>query len=203
MEFLGLDLQETLKHIGHIGILAIIFAECGILAGFFLPGDSLLFTAGLLASTGYLNLWIILIGGSLAAVAGDSFGYYLGHKFGPRVFNKESSLLFHKGHVERARNYYAKYGPLTIFIARFMPIIRTFAPVMAGVGRMNYPTFLFFNVSGGLFWVFSMTLLGYFLGELIDNIDRYVLPIVITIIVLSVVPGLIVYLRNRRKPGSA
>lgn len=195
----GIASQETLQHIGHIGIWAIIFAESGILAGFFLPGDSLLFTAGLLASTGTLNLYWLLIGGTIAAITGDSFGYYLGRKFGPRVFTREDSRFFRKDHVERAKQYFAKYGPITIFLARFMPFIRTFAPVLAGVGRMEYGTFVFYNIFGGIFWVTSMTLLGYFLGKSIPDIDRYVLPIVGTIILLSIIPALIGIIRSSLK----
>lgn len=195
----GIASQETLQHIGHIGIWAIIFAESGILAGFFLPGDSLLFTAGLLASTGTLNLYWLLIGGTIAAITGDSFGYYLGRKFGPRVFTREDSRFFRKDHVERAKQYFAKYGPITIFLARFMPFIRTFAPVLAGVGRMEYGTFVFYNIFGGIFWVTSMTLLGYFLGKSIPDIDRYVLPIVGTIILLSIIPALIGMIRSSLK----
>lgn len=199
MEIFG-DLKEVLKHIGHFGVFAIIFAESGILAGFFLPGDSLLFTAGLLASPslGYLNLWWLLIGGSLAAILGDSFGYYLGKKFGHRVFSREDSVFFHKDHIVRAEQYFQKYGPITIFIARFVPFIRTFAPVLAGVGKMSYTTFITYNVFGGIFWVFSMTLLGYYLGELIPDIDRYVLPIVGLIILLSLIPPVIGYLRHQK-----
>ena len=183
--------RETLQHIGHFGIFAIIFAESGILAGFFLPGDSLLFTAGLLASAQYLNIYYLLIGGSIAAITGDSFGYYLGKKFAPKVFVKEDSRLFHKDHIDKAREFFHKYGPITIFLARFMPFIRTFAPVLAGVGEMRYRTFIFYNVFGGIFWVTSMTLLGYFLGGLIPDIDRYVLPIVGVIILISLIPAVI------------
>ncbi len=203
MDFLewvkGIASQETLQHIGHIGIWAIIFAESGILAGFFLPGDSLLFTAGLLASAGTLNLYYLLIGGAIAAITGDSFGYYLGKRFGPRVFSREDSRFFHKDHIDRAKDYFAKYGPITIFLARFIPFIRTFAPVLAGVGHMSYGTFLFYNVFGGIFWVLSMTLLGYFLGELIPDIDRYVLPIVGIIVLLSVIPAVIGLARSKKK----
>lgn len=191
--------KETLQHIGHIGIWAIIFAESGILAGFFLPGDSLLFTAGLLAWTGHLNIYYLIIGGIIAAITGDSFGYYLGKRFGPRVFSKEDSRIFHKDHIERAKQYFEKYGPITIFLARFTPFIRTFAPVLAGVGNMNYGTFVFYNVFGGIFWVTSMSLLGYYLGAIIPDIDRYVLPIIAGIVILSVVPAVIATLRGRRK----
>lgn len=204
MEFLDwikeIASKDTLRHIGHIGIWAIIFAESGILAGFFLPGDSLLFTAGLLAWAGHLNIYYLIIGGVIAAILGDSFGYYLGRRFGTRVFSKENSRIFHKDHIERAKKYFAKYGPITIFLARFTPFIRTFAPVLAGVGGMEYGTFVFYNIFGGIFWVLSMSLLGYFLGSVIPDIDRYVLPIIGTIILLSVIPAVLSILR--RKPKS-
>ncbi len=195
----GIASQETLQHLGHIGIWAIIFAESGILAGFFLPGDSLLFTAGLLAWAGHLNIYYLIIGGIIAAIAGDSFGYYLGRRFGPRVFSKENSRIFHKDHIERAKQYFAKYGPITIFLARFTPFIRTFAPVLAGVGGMEYGTFVFYNIFGGIFWVLSMTLLGYFLGSVIPDVDRYVLPIVGGIILLSVIPAVVSIVRRKPK----
>jgi len=194
--------RETLQHIGHFGIFAIIFAESGILAGFFLPGDSLLFTAGLLASAGYLNLYYLLIGGTIAAITGDSFGYYIGKRFGPKVFVKEDSRLFHKDHIDKAKEFFNKYGPITIFLARFIPFIRTFAPVLAGVGQMKYTTFISYNIFGGISWVFSMTLLGYFLGELIPDIDRYVIPIVGVIIIISLIPAAIGYFRSKSKSVS-
>ncbi len=147
MDFLGwlkeIASQETLQNIGHIGIWAIIFIESGLLVGFFLPGDSLLFTAGILASAGHLNIYYLLIGGTVAAITGDSLGYYLGKKFGPKIFTRDDSRLFHKDHIDKAKEYFNKYGPISIFLARFIPFIRTFTPVLAGVGRMNYPTFLF------------------------------------------------------------
>lgn len=198
MEIFGLDLAEWLKGIGMVGLLAIIFTESGLLVGFFLPGDSLLFTAGLLASQGYLNLWILLIGGALAAVAGDNVGYHLGRRFGSRIFNREDSLFFHKDHVVKAEKFYRHYGPMTIVLARFMPFIRTFAPILAGVGRMDYSTFFFYNVIGGIFWVLSMGLLGYFLGTVVPDIDRYILPIVGLIVILSIAPGVLGYLKSRR-----
>lgn len=202
MDFLGwlkeIASQETLQNIGHVGIWAIIFAESGILAGFFLPGDSLLFTAGILASAGHLNIYYLIIGGIIAAITGDSFGYYLGRKFGPRVFTKDDSKFFKRAHITKANEYFTKYGPITIFLARFMPFIRTFAPVLAGVGRMNYPTFLFYNIFGGIFWVLSMSLFGFFLGSVIPDIDKYVLPIVGGIIIISVIPAAIGYLRSKK-----
>ena len=202
MDFLGwlkeIASQETLQNIGHIGIWAIIFAESGILAGFFLPGDSLLFTAGILASAGHLNIYYLLVGGSIAAITGDSFGYYIGKKFGPKIFTKDDSKIFHRDHISKANEYFTKYGPITIFLARFMPFVRTFVPVMAGVGKMNYLTFLSYNVFGGIFWVSSMSLLGFYLGSVIPDIDQYVLPIVGAIIIVSLIPAVIGYLRSKK-----
>lgn len=202
MDFLGwlkdIASQETLQSIGLAGIWAIIFAESGILAGFFLPGDSLLFTAGILAYAGHLNIYYLVIGGIIAAIAGDSFGYYLGKKFGPKIFTKDDSRFFKRDHITKANEYFTKYGPITIFLARFMPFIRTFAPVMAGVGKMNYATFLSYNIFGGIFWVSSMSLLGYYLGSVIPDIDTYILPIVGVIIIISLVPAAIAYLKSKK-----
>ena len=202
MDFLGwlkeIASQETLQNIGHIGIWAIIFAESGILAGFFLPGDSLLFTAGILAELGHLNIYYLLIGSTVAAIAGDSLGYYLGKKFGPKIFTRDDSRLFHKDHIDKAKEYFTKYGPISIFLARFIPFIRTFTPVLAGVGKMEYSTFIFYNIFGGIFWVASMTLFGFFLGKVIPDIDQYVLPIVGVIIIVSLIPAVIGYLKSKR-----
>ena len=197
-----LTTRETLQQIGHLGIFGIVFAESGILAGFFLPGDSLLFTAGLLASAGYLNIYYLITGSAIAAIAGDSFGYYLGKRFGPKVFARENSRFFHKDHIDRAKGYFAAFGPITIFLARFIPFIRTFAPVLAGVGGMNYRTFLFFNIFGGVFWVLSVSLLGFFLGELVPDIDRYILPIIGLIILFSAITPIVGYFQHRRNKKS-
>ena len=185
---LGIDLVTLIKTAGYAGMFFIIFAESGLFIGFFLPGDSLLFTAGFLTSQGYLHIVPLAILTFTAAILGDNFGYAFGRRVGPAIFKKEDSLLFHKDHLARAQNYYNKYGGKTIVLARFMPVIRTFAPILAGVGKMEYREFLFYNFIGGLVWGLGMPLLGYFLGSTIPNIDRYLIPIVIFIIFASMVP---------------
>ncbi|HMQ01835.1 MAG TPA: VTT domain-containing protein [Candidatus Doudnabacteria bacterium] len=192
----GFDLPELVRAVGYVGLFAIVFAETGLLIGFFLPGDSLLFTAGILAGQGYLDIYLILIVMSGAAIIGDSVGYSIGRRLGPRVFNKDSSLIFNKKHIERAHNYFAKYGAMTIVIARFVPILRTFAPTMAGVGKMPYGKFLFFNVTGGLFWIFSITLLGYYLGLKVEHIEKYIIPGVIVIVLISISPYIRQFVKN-------
>ena len=156
------DIEGVIKWGGVIIICAIIFAETGIFAGFFLPGDSLLITAGILAAAGLLNVWSLLFFVSLAAVIGDQTGYYIGHKMGKRLFRKEDSLLFKKKHLEKAKDFYDKHGPKTIVLARFVPIIRTFAPFVAGIGKMSYKKFLSYNVSGGITWVAAFLLAGFY-----------------------------------------
>src|SRR3989338_8122881 len=185
------DLAALIKTAGYLGLFGIVFAESGLFIGFFLPGDSLLFTAGFLASQGFFNLTFLMALTFLGAVLGDSFGYAFGKKLGPRIFKKEDSLLFHKDHLERAQKFYQKHGGKAIILARFMPVVRTFAPILAGVGKMNYPAFLFYNIIGGALWATGLTLLGYYLGSVIPNIDKYLLPIIALIIFLSVLPTLI------------
>jgi len=168
------------------------------MAGFFLPGDSLLVTAGLFAAAGQLNLWVLLAELCAAAILGDSFSYAIGRRLGPKLFSREDSLLFHKNHLHRTKHFYEKYGSKTIVIARFVPIIRTFAPVVAGVGEMNYSTFLAFNVIGGIGWVCSMIFVGYFLGRVIPNVDRHVHKIILAVIFLSILPAMIEFWKERR-----
>ena len=198
------DLVALIKTAGYLGLFGIVFAESGLLIGFFLPGDSLLFTAGFLASQGYLNIWVLAILTFLGAVLGDNFGYVMGKKFGPKVFKKEDSFLFNRDHLERARIFYEKYGGKTIVLARFLPVIRTFVQVLAGVGNMEYKKFVFFNIFGGFLWAVGMTWLGYFLGNTIPNVDQYIVPIVIAIIILSSLPTITHFLvhliRNKRTP---
>lgn len=182
--------KALITALGTLGVIAVIFVETGLFVGFFLPGDSLLFTAGFLASQGYISLSWLLVGTFLAAVIGDSLGYAIGKKAGPAIFNKEDSLLFNKRHVLRAQEFYEKHGKKTIILARFVPIVRTFAPLVAGVGKMNYRTFLTFNVIGGFVWTWGMLWMGYGLGALIPNPDRYVLPVVLVIILVSAAPAL-------------
>lgn len=194
--FLGIDLIALIKAAGYLGLFTIVFAESGLLIGFFLPGDSLLFTAGFLASQGFLQIELLAPLLFIAAVLGDSFGYAFGKKVGPRIFTRKDSLLFDKDHLLRAQTFYEKYGGKTIVIARFMPVVRTFAPIVAGVGKMHYRSFLFYNLIGGALWAFGLTYLGYFLGQSIPSIDAYLIPIIILIILLSILPSAIHILRS-------
>lgn len=186
---LGFDLESLIQTVGLLGLTGIIFAESGLLIGFFLPGDSLLFTAGFLASQGYFNLGLLIFLCFTAAVLGDSVGYTFGKKLGPKLFNKEDSLLFHKDHLAKAQQFYDKHGGKTIILARFMPVIRTFAPIVAGAGQMEYRKFIVFNVLGGLLWAVGLPVAGYVLGSAIPDVDKYLLPIVMAIIIISIAPG--------------
>lgn len=191
-------MEEFIRTVGYVGIFAIIFAESGLLIGFFLPGDSLLFTAGFLASLNppVFSLPVLLVGFFLAAVIGDSVGYAFGRRVGVKLFQRENSLLFDKKNILRAQAFYEKHGGKAIVLARFIPIVRTFAPIVAGIGTMHYPRFLAFNLAGGLLWAVGVTLAGYFLGSAIPDIDRYLLPIVILIVLLSVAPAALHLLRE-------
>ena len=191
------DLINLIKTIGYFGLFGIIFAESGVLAGFFLPGDSLLFTAGFLASQGYLNLWFLIGVTFVGAVLGDSFGYAFGRRMGPAIFKKEDSRFFHKDNLEKAERFYDKHGKKTIVIARFIPIVRTFAPILAGVGKMRYKTFLMYNIIGGAIWTIGLNILGFYIGNVVPGIDRYILPIVGLIILISIAPGIFHFLKKR------
>ena len=184
---------------GYALMVAIVFTETGLLVGLFLPGDSLLITAGLIAATGALNIWWINVLLMVAAIVGDSVGYAIGARIGPRLFTREKSMLFNPKHVDRTRRFYARYGAKTIVIARFVPIVRTFAPVLAGVGQMPYRRFLSYNVFGGIGWVAGMTWAGYFLGSAIPDIKSHIHKVVLVVIVLSVIPIVIEVLRERRR----
>lgn len=190
------ELIPLIKTAGYLGIFAIIFAESGLFLGFFFPGDSLLFTAGFLASQGFFSIWYLMPLVFLGAVLGDNAGYAFGFKVGPTLFSREESILFHKDHLERARIFYEKYGKKAIVLARFMPGIRTFAPILAGVGKMNYPVFMAYNLIGGLLWGVGLPFLGYFLGNTIPDADKYLLPVILLIILLSVLPGLVHIWKN-------
>ena len=205
MEFLsGLlsgahSLDDLVRWGGYVALVGIVFTETGLLVGFFLPGDSLLITAGLVAAAGGLNIWWLNGLLIVAAVSGDSVGYAIGASIGPRLFTRPKSLLFNPRHIERTRAFYARHGAKTIVIARFVPIIRTFAPVVAGVGQMEYRQFLLYNVAGGVGWVTSMTWAGYLLGRAIPNIADYVHVVVVVVIVLSVIPIVVEIVRERRR----
>jgi membrane-associated protein len=191
------DLQALIKTAGYLGLFAIIFAESGLLIGFFLPGDSLLFTAGFLASQGFLDISLLIILMFIAAVLGDNVGYAFGRRVGPKIFKREESWLFHKEHLARSERFYSKHGGKTLVLARFTPVVRTFAPILAGVGKMHYRTFLVFNLLGALMWAVGVTLLGYYLGQTIPDIDRYLLPIIAAIIFISLLPTFLHILRDK------
>ncbi|MES2216696.1 MAG: VTT domain-containing protein [Patescibacteria group bacterium] len=192
MEFISslLNPEHLIMTLGTLGVIVVIFLETGAFFGFFFPGDSLLFTAGYLASIGYVSLPWLLIGAFIAAVVGDSVGYTFGRRVGPHLFNKENSTFFKKEYITRAQAFYEQHGKKTIILARFMPLIRTFAPIVAGIGNMNYRTFLTFNIIGGFVWTWGMLLLGFGLGSLIPNPDRYIIPVVLVIIIVSSLPAL-------------
>jgi membrane-associated protein len=190
--------DELIRWGGHGVLIAIVFAETGIMAGFFLPGDSLLVTAGLLASTGILPINVLLVELTLAAILGDSLNYAVGRRLGPKIFTRENSLFFNRNHLLRTQRFYEKYGAKTIVLARFVPIVRTFAPAVAGVGQMKYSRFLLFNIAGGVAWVFLMLLTGFFLGRTIPNIDRHVHMIILVVIFLSFIPIALEYLKSRQ-----
>jgi membrane-associated protein len=194
-----IDLASLIKTIGYAGVWAMIFAESGLLVGFFLPGDTLLFTAGFLASQGLLNLWVLIIGSAICAILGDNVGYATGHRFGRRLFQREDSWLFHKDNLIKSQDFFDKHGGKALVMARFLPIVRTFTPITAGIGRMQYASFLTYNIAGGLLWTVGVTLLGFFLGDLIPNIDRYLLPLVAFLVLASLVSPLWHLWQERRK----
>lgn len=196
MTFFGIDLISLIEAIGYVGVFGIVFAETGLFLGFFLPGDSLLFVAGFLASQGLFSLPILLVGLFLAGVLGNVFGYEFGRRIGPKIFSREDSLIFKKAHALKAQAFYDKHGPKTIVLARFMPIVRTFAPIVAGVANMRYRTFFIYNLIGSLLWTLGLVLMGYTLGSVID-VDRYLLPIILLIVVLSFLPAIIGFLREK------
>jgi len=191
------NLPELVQWAGLFGLAAIIFSETGLLIGVFLPGDSLLVTAGLLAARGYLNVYTLAPVLTVAAICGNSAGYFIGRATGPRIFNRENSLYFNKKHAIRAHEFYEKYGRKTIVLAQFMPIIRTFAPVVAGVGGMKFRTFITFNIMGAVLWIWSMVAIGYFLGSYIPGIDRHIEIVVAIVVFISLLPGLISWYRGR------
>lgn len=198
MPHMPYDLEGIILAVGYIGLFAIIFAESGLLIGFFLPGDSLLFTAGFLASQGYFDIGALVALSFVAAVLGDSVGYTFGYRVGPRIFTRDDSWFFNKNHLARAEAFYERHGGKTIILARFMPVIRTFAPIVAGVGRMRYSLFLFYNVAGGALWGIGMPSLGYFLGNVIPDADRYIVYIVLFIILTSFIPPAVHFFRSAK-----
>lgn len=197
------SLDGLIRWGGYAILVAIVFVETGLLVGFFLPGDSLLISAGLVAASGHLSIWWLTLLLAVAAIVGDSVGYAIGARLGPRIFTREQSLLFNPRHVRRTQDFYERHGAKTIVIARFVPIIRTFAPVVAGVGQMRYRRFLTYNIAGGIGWVASMTWAGFLLGSVVPNIDRHVHIVVLVVIVLSVVPIAVELARERRRQSAS
>jgi membrane-associated protein len=199
------DVQGIVRWGGLIALVAIIFSETGLLVGFFLPGDSLLVTAGLFctsSSTGeppLLNIVTVNLAVMAAAIVGDTVGYFIGAKSGPRLFTREASLLFSKKHLLRTKEFYDRHGGKTIIIARFMPFVRTFAPVVAGIGKMNYRRFVSFNVIGGIAWTLSMTLLGFVLGKVYPPITKQIDKVIVVIIAVSLIPAAIGWVNGRRR----
>ena len=193
------DLVSLVEGAGYLGLFAIIFAESGILIGFFLPGDSLLFTAGFLASQGYLAIVPLVILLFIAAVLGDAVGYLFGKKVGPKIFSRPKSLWFNPAHIEKTKTFFERYGAKTILLSRFLPAVRTFAPIMAGVGGMRYRVFAIYNAIGALAWAGGVTLLGYIFGQTIPNADRYIVPVVLAIIILSILPTAWQIIKEKRK----
>lgn len=192
------DVRAIIAWGGYIGLTGIIFAETGLLIGFFLPGDSLIVTAGLLAATtGVFNVWELGALLMVASIVGNTVGYQIGRVTGPRLFSREDSLLFSKKHLYRAREFYVRHGGKTVIIARFMPIVRTFVPVVAGMGQMEYRRYTIYNIAGGIGWVWSMLFIGYVLGRYIPGVDQHIETVIILVVVVSFLPGLIGWLRSR------
>lgn len=195
-----LDPQWLISTFGLIGILAIVFAESGLLIGFFLPGDSLLFTTGLLVAGGtflHQPLWLVCLLVSIAALAGDQVGYLFGRRLGPALFTRADSRLFKQQNLERANTFFDRYGARSIVLARFVPIVRTFTPIVAGASRMHYRTFVLYNVIGGVLWSCGVTMLGYFLGQ-VPFVKSHIELILLGIVAVSVLPIAVELLRARR-----
>jgi membrane-associated protein len=194
------DVKSLIAWGGYVGLTFIIFAETGLLVGFFLPGDSLLVTAGLLASQPdqySLNVYLLGLLLSIASILGNTVGYYIGKVTGPRLFTRENSLLFNRKHLQRAHDFYERHGGKTVIVARFMPIVRTFVPVVAGIGQMQYRRYTLYNIFGGLGWIWSMLFIGYFLGRYIPGIGDHIEIVILVVIFLSFLPGIIGWLKSR------
>jgi membrane-associated protein len=198
-----MDVRGLVAAGGYVALAIIVFVETGLMVGFFLPGDSLLVTAGLFAAKGDLN--IVLLNALLmtCAILGDATGYMIGRKLGPALFRREDSLLFKKKHLIATHDFYERHGGKTIIIARFVPIVRTFAPVVAGMGNMSYRRFAMFNIVGAIGWVFSMTMLGYLLVTIFPATEKHIEKVIIIVIFVSLLPGIIEFLRARRRGQSA
>jgi membrane-associated protein len=201
-----IDSDHLINTFGLVGLLVIVFAECGLLIGFFLPGDTLLFSAGLLVATAvfHVSIWALVVLVPAAAILGNLVGYWIGYRAGPAVFNRPESRLFRREYVERSHAFFEKYGARTIVLARFVPIVRTFATVMAGASRMRFRTYAAFSVVGGILWGVGVPLLGYYLGHfqfVQDKVRPLLEPVIVGIVLLSLVPAAVELLRSRRRGG--
>jgi membrane-associated protein len=199
------NVRELVRVGGYVGLTAIIFAETGLLVGFFLPGDSLIVTAGLLSAQPQfgLNVYVLGVLLTLAAIIGNTVGYAIGRATGPRLFTRDDSLLFKKRHLYRAQDFYQKHGGKTLILARFMPIVRTFVPVVAGLANMPLKAYTAYNVLGAVAWIWSMLFIGHFLGRMVPGIDKHIEPMILIIIALSLLPALISWRRERAKGAAA
>jgi len=199
------NVRELVRVGGYVGLTAIIFAETGLLVGFFLPGDSLIVTAGLLSAQPQfgLNVYVLGVLLTLAAIIGNTVGYAIGRATGPRLFTRDDSLLFKKKHLYRAQDFYQQHGGKTLVIARFMPIVRTFVPVVAGLANMPLKAYTAYNVLGAVGWIWSMLFIGHFLGRVVPGIDKHIEPMILVIIALSLLPALISWRRERAKGAAA
>ncbi len=196
------DVRGLVEWGGTLLVCCIVFTETGLFVGFFLPGDSLLVTAGIFAAAGHLRVATLLVFGSICAVVGDQVGYLIGRKAGQALYSREDSFFFRKKHLTRAHEFYEKYGGKTIVLARFIPIVRTFAPAVAGAAAMNYRRFVSYNVIGGVLWVCSMIMIGYWLGSAIPNVDEHIHLVIVIVVVLSILPPIIETLRHKRQAAS-
>jgi len=192
------NVPELIRLVGFYGIVAVVFAETGLLIGFFLPGDSLLITAGLFAARGDFDFATLILSLIPAAIIGNATGYYIGHRTGQALYQRPDSLLFRREHLKMTHDYYLQHGGKTIVIAQFIPILRTFAPVVAGVAEMGYRQFATYNVVGAILWVGSMTTAGYLLGNLVPNIEQRIHYVVAVVIAISLIPPAIAYMKRRR-----
>ncbi|MBC7708194.1 VTT domain-containing protein [Polaromonas sp.] len=195
------DVNTIVQSGGLLLLALIVFAEVGLLLGFFLPGDTLLIAAGIYAHSGHLSIVAVIVVVAIAAILGDNTGYYIGRKLGPRVFRKPDGLIFRKDHIDKAEVFYEKYGAKTLLISHFIPVIRTFQPLLAGVGRMPYRRFVVFNILGDILWAVSVPLLGYYVGSRIPGIDKYIQLVLLAVIILSAGPTIyhIIKLRFKKR----
>ena len=195
MDVIGF-IKEVGPALGYLILFTVLFAESGLLIGFFLPGDSILFPAGFLASQGFFSLPALILICSVAAILGDSVGYLFGRRVGRRLFQREDSAFFKKKNLEAAETFYEKHGGKTIVLARFVPVIRTFAPIVAGIGDMHYRRFVTYNILGGLLWACGVSIAGYILGSTVPDVDKYLLPIIVLLVVIPGLPSVIHVLRD-------